>query len=173
PFLLEDRFRRSAGDWFELADCAILSDLAQVQPRAVPRHVGMIPGEPCEPPSIRREPRRSIEIVPTREHVSGPTATTEIDRDDGIDRLAAAGVALAHADPAATVLIDPAVGEAPLPLARGRLGRKRLRLERAWHLPIQAAVREIGEIDRPVPHGPWSTTVFVHARARNVRARRH
>src|SRR5262249_27495047 len=110
----------------------------------------MIPGEPCEPPSIRREPRRSIEIVPPREHVSGPTATTEIDGDDGIDGLAVDGVVLAHADPAATVLIDHAVGEAPLPLARGRLGRKRLRLERAWHLPIQAAVREIGEIDRPV-----------------------
>src|SRR4029453_1308529 len=119
-FRLEDRFRRSAGDWFGPADCAILSDLAEVEPRAVPRHVGMIPREPSEPPSIRREPRRRIEIVPAREPVSGPAAVAEIDGDDGIDRLAVDGVILAHADPAATALIDHAVGEAPLTPARGR-----------------------------------------------------
>jgi hypothetical protein len=90
--------------------------------------------------------------VPAREHLSGPTA--EIDGDDGIDRLAVDGVVLAHADPAATALIDHAVGEAPLPRAARGLGRECPRLGRAWHLPIQAAVREIGEIDRPVPHGP-------------------
>ena len=89
-----------------------------------------------------------------REHVSGSAAVAEIDGDDGIDRFAVDGVILAHADPAAAPLIDDAVGEAPLPLARGRLGRERLGLGRAWHLPIQAAVREIREIDRPVPHGP-------------------
>ena len=50
--------------------------------------------------------RRSIEIVPAREHVSRPAAVAEIDGDDGIDRLAADGVILAHADPAATALID-------------------------------------------------------------------
>src|SRR5262249_58316606 len=100
-------------------------------------------------PSIRREPRRSIEIVPTREHVSGPTATAEIDGDDGIDRLAVDGVVLAHADPAATVLIDHAVGEAPLPLVRGRLGRKRPRLGRAWHLPLPAARPENWEKGPP------------------------
>jgi hypothetical protein len=114
----------------------------------------MIPGEPGEPPSVRREPRRSIEIVPAREHVSGPAAVAEIDADDGIDRLAVDGVVLAHADPAATALIDHVVGEAPRTPARGRFGRERLRLGRAWPLPIQAAVREIGEIDRPVVHGP-------------------
>jgi hypothetical protein len=92
--------------------------------------------------------------MPARQHVSGPAAVAEIDGDDGIDRLTVDGVILAHADPAATALIDHAVGEAPLPPARGRLRRERLRLGRPWHLPIQAAVREIGEIDRPVPHGP-------------------
>jgi hypothetical protein len=92
--------------------------------------------------------------VSAREHVSGPAAVAEIDGDDGIDRLAVDGVFLAHADPAVMALIDHAVGEAPLPPARGRLGRERLRLGCAWHLPVQAAVREIGEIDRPVQHGP-------------------
>src|SRR5262249_3975636 len=109
----------------------------------------MIPGEPCEPAPIRREPRRSIEIVPAREHVSGPDAVAEIDGDDGIDRLALDGVVLAHADPAATALIDHAVGEAPLPLARGHLGRERPRLGRAWHLPIQAAGPHIWGINPP------------------------
>src|SRR5262249_9847346 len=114
----------------------------------------MIPGEPCEPPSIRREARRTIEIVPAREHVPGPAAAAEIDGDDGIDRLAVDGVILAYADPAATALIDHAVGVAPLPPAPRRLGCERPRLGHAWHLPIQAAVRGIGEINRPVAHRP-------------------
>jgi hypothetical protein len=92
--------------------------------------------------------------VSAGEHVSGPAAVAEIDGDNGIDRLAVDGVILAHANPAAAALIDHAVGEVPLPPARGRLGRERLWLGRAWHLPIQVTVREIREIDRPVPHGP-------------------
>src|SRR5207302_7116881 len=142
------RFRRAARDWFGFADCSVLRQLAQVEPRAVPRHVGMIPGEPSEPASIRRKPRRSIEIVPAGEHVSGPARCAEIDGDDGIDRLAVGGVILAHADPAVAARIDHAVGIAPLPPARGRLGRERPRLGYAWLLAIQAAVREIAEIDR-------------------------
>jgi hypothetical protein len=69
--------------------------------------------------------------VPAREHVSASAAVAEIDGDDGIDWLTVDGVILAHADPAATALIDHAVGEAPLPPARNRLGRERLRLGRA------------------------------------------
>src|SRR5262249_40910673 len=107
-----------------------------------------------EPASIGREPRRSIEIVPAREHLSGPAASAEIDGDDGIDRLAVDSVILAHADPTVTALIDHAVGEAPLPPAPRPPRRERPRLRHAWHLPIEAAVREIGEIDRPVAHGP-------------------
>src|SRR5262245_22387580 len=114
----------------------------------------MIPGEPYEPASVRREPRRSIEIVLAREHVSAPAAVAEIDGDDGIDWLAVDGVILAHADPAVTALIDHAVGVAPLPPTPRRLGRERPRLGHAWHLPVEPAVREIGEIDRPVVHGP-------------------
>jgi hypothetical protein len=92
--------------------------------------------------------------VPAREQVSAPAAVAEIDGDDGIDRLTIDGVILAHADPAAAALIDHAVGVAPLPPAPRRLGRERSRLGHARHLPIQAAVGEIGEIDRPVVHGP-------------------
>src|SRR5262249_43398347 len=100
------------------------------------------------------EPRRSIEIVPARKHVSRPAAAAEIEGDDGIDRLAVDGVILAYADPAATALIDHAVGVAPLPPAPRRPGCERPRLGPAGRLPIEAAVREIGEIDRPVAHGP-------------------
>jgi hypothetical protein len=96
----------------------------------------------------------TVIVVPAREHPFGPRVAVEVDVDDAIDRLAVEGVILAHADPAVPALIDDAVGKAPLPPARGRLGRERLRLGRAWYLPIQAAVREIGEVDRPVPHGP-------------------
>jgi hypothetical protein len=59
--------------------------------------------------------------------VSRPAAVAEVDGDDGIDRLAVDGVILAHADPAAAALIDQAVGETPLPPARGRLGRQAMR----------------------------------------------
>src|SRR5262249_1159443 len=114
----------------------------------------MIPGEPGEPASIRREPRRSIELVPACEHVSGPAASAEIDGDNGIDRLAVDGVVLAHADPAATALINHAVREAPLPPGPRGFGRERARLGHAWHLRVQAAVCEIGEIDGPIVHGP-------------------
>jgi hypothetical protein len=86
--------------------------------------------------------------------VSGPAASAGIDRDDGIDRLAVDGVILAHADPTITALIDHAVREAPLPLARRRFGREWARLGHAWRLRVQAAVCEIGQIDRPVVHGP-------------------
>src|SRR6516225_9761175 len=126
----------------------------------------MIPGEPGESPSVRREPRRGIEIVSTREYPYGRAGIAEIDGDDGIDRLAVDGVILAYADPTVTIRINHAVGEAPLPLARGWLGRERLRFEGAWHLPIQAAVHEIGEIKRPVSHRPRSTAIFVDSAAR-------
>src|SRR5439155_22497968 len=106
-----------------------------------------------EPASFRREPRRSIEVMSAREHVSGPAAWAEIDGDDGIDRLAVAGVILAHADPAAAARVDHAVRETPLPTSR-RLGRERARLAHAFHLRVEAAVREIGEIDGAVVHGP-------------------
>ena len=132
----------------------MLRDLGEVEPRPIPRHVWMIPSEPGKPLSIRREPRRSIEIVPGRQHLYGPAIVAEIDGYNGINRLAVHRVILAHADPAATVRVDHPVGEAPLPSARGGLGRERLRLRGSWHMPIQAAVREIGEIDRPISHGP-------------------
>ena len=86
--------------------------------------------------------------------MSRPAAVAEVDGDDGIDRLAVDGVILAYADPAATALIDHAVGVAPLPPAPRRIGRERPRLGYAWYLAVQAAVREIGEIDHPVVHGP-------------------
>ena len=100
-----------------------------------------------------------------REYPYGRAGIAEIDCNDGIDRLAVDGVILAYADPAVTVWINPAVGEAPLPLARGWPRRERLRFESTWHLPIQAAVREIGEIDSPVTHRPRSAAIFVDAAA--------
>ena len=135
PFRLEDRFRRSAGDQLGLADGAIVGHRGEVEHGAVPRHVGMIPREPDEPSSVRRQPRRSEEIVPAHQHASGPLAALarvrrgcEIDGDDGIDRLAVDRVILAHADPAVAAMVDHAVGKPPLAPARGRRGRERLRL---------------------------------------------
>ena len=81
-------------------------------------------------------------------------------------------VVLAHADPALAARVDHAVGEPPLPVARGRRRRQRLRRGRVRRLAIEAAVGEVGEVDRAVPHGPRSAAIFVHARARVVGRRR-
>ena len=103
--------------------------------------------------------------MPARQHATGLAIAVEIDGDDGIDRLAAERVILAHADPAVAAVIDHAVGEPPLPVARGRLRRQRLRSGRIRCLAIEATVGEVGEVDRPVPHRPRSAAVFVHAGA--------
>ena len=60
-------------------------------------------------------------------------AAAEIDRDDGVDRLAPGGVILAHADPAVAAMIDHPVGEPPLPVTRRR------HLRTATKLPRNAA----------------------------------
>ena len=90
----------------------------------------------------------------------------EIDGDDGVDRLAAGGVILAHADPAIAAMIDHPVGEPPLPVTRRRLRRQRLRHGCVRRQAIETAVGEVGEGDGAVPHGPRAAAVFVHARAR-------
>src|SRR5207248_11746430 len=86
----------------------------------------------------------------------------EVDGDDGTAPLAIGAVIIPPTGPAVAARIAHAGGIAPLPPARGRRGRERPRLGYAWLLAIQAAVREIAKIDRPVVHGPRSATVFVH-----------
>ena len=173
PFRLEDRFRCAAGNRLRLAQGALGVDFGEIKQRAVPGHVGVIPRQPGEPVSIGREPRRRVEIVPARKHVPGLAPIVEVHRDDGIDRLAVDRVILAHADPAVAALVDHAVGEPPLPVARGRLRRQRLRRGPVRRLAIEAAVGEIGEIDRPLAHGPGSAAIFVHAGAGVVGFRNH
>src|SRR4029077_19962404 len=51
PFRLEDRLLGPARDGFDLFNSAIANHFAEVELRAVPRHVGMIPCKPCEPSS--------------------------------------------------------------------------------------------------------------------------
>ena len=165
PFRLEDGFGCASGDYARLSWHALGADVGKVEQRAVPRHVGVIPRQPGELVSVGRESRRGVEIVPARQHATGLAIAVEIDGDDGIDRLPAERVILAHADPAVAALVDHAVGEPPLPVARGRLRRQRPRRGPIRRLAIEAAVGEIGEVDRPVPHRPRSAAVFVHAGA--------
>ena len=172
PFRLEDGFGCASGDYAWLSWHALSADVGKIEQRAVPRHVGVIPRQPGELVSVGRKSRRGVEIVPARKHAPGLAAAVEIDGDDGIDRLAAERVILAHADPAIAAVIDHAVGEPPLPVARGRLRRQRLRRGPVRRLAIEATVGEIGEIDRPVAHGPRSAAIFVHAGADVVGLRR-
>jgi hypothetical protein len=108
----------------------------------------MVPGEPSEAPAIRRQPRRGNEVVSIGDDVACCSAgLRQVNGDDGIDRLTSASVILTHADPAMAAMVDDAVGEAPLAIGREWGWRQRCRLTLARGKPVQAAIREIREIE--------------------------
>src|SRR3546814_13932442 len=62
PFRLEDRFAGAAGDAPRTTEVSVVRDLGNPQLGPVPGHVGMVPGDPGEPPPVRRQTRRCVEI---------------------------------------------------------------------------------------------------------------
>ncbi len=166
PLRLKDRFRDAACDGPRRTDIAGIVHWREVEPRAVPRHVGMIPGERDQPLAVRREARRTEEVVPAEQDAAGIIPAAEVDGDHRIDRLAVAGVVLTHPDPAVAAPIDHAVGEPPAAPHRNRC--QRLWRGPIWLLAIEAPVREVREIDGVVRHQPGSAAVFVHAGAHVV-----
>ena len=89
----------------------------------------------------------------------------QVERDDGIDRLTATSVILAYADPAMTAVIDDAVCESPVAIAREWRWRQRCRLTLAGANPVQPAIREIRKIEDTKRDCPRAPTIFVHAGA--------
>jgi hypothetical protein len=71
----------------------------------------------------------------------------QVERDDGINRLTATSVILAHADPAMAIAVDDAVCETPLAIMREWGWRKRRRLTVLRAKPVQPAIREIRKIE--------------------------
>ena len=67
----------------------------------------------------------------------------QVEHDDGIDRLTAASVILAYADPAMAAVVNDAVCESPMAIARKWRRRQRYRLTLARAKPVQPAIREI------------------------------
>lgn len=64
PVDLRDRLLGPAGDGPWLPERAVVPDLGEQQLRAVPRHPGMVPGEPGRLPPVGRDARPGHEPVP-------------------------------------------------------------------------------------------------------------
>ena len=88
--------------------------------------------------------------------------------NDRVDRRGVDCVVLAYTNPLVAASIDDAVGKSPVAGPRGG-GCQRLRLGGGVYLPIEPAIREIGEIENPLRHRPSTATIFVHACAHIVR----
>jgi hypothetical protein len=112
PFGLEHRFAEAAGNPTLRADVAIHVQLADPHLAAVPRHVRMVPGLPCQPRSVRAELGRGVEVVAAG-HGDGISLAVHVEGHDGVDRLASASaVVLAHGEDAAAAGVDEHVGVA-------------------------------------------------------------
>ena len=118
---------------------------------------------------VGRQPWRRKEIVPADEQAPGlPARMRQIHGNDRVDRLAVDGVVLAHADPQVAASIDDTVGKPPVARPRWR-NSQRLRLSRGVSLPVEPAIRKIGEVENSLCHGPSTTAIFVYPRAHIVR----
>ena len=145
---------------------AVSSDVADVERRAVPRHVGMIPGQPDQTACRRAKAAASRRSRGPREDASRLGAGIgQIDGDDGVDRLACA--VWSSRTPIQRLRcwsISPSANRQSRPVLGGAgVSGSRLAPRRAP--PIKAAVGEIGEIERAIRHGPRPAAVFVHAGA--------
>jgi hypothetical protein len=71
----------------------------------------------------------------------------QVERDDGIDGLTGLSVVLAYADPEMTAVIEDAVCESPVAIARGWRWRQRCRLTLAGANSVQPVIREIRKLE--------------------------
>src|SRR5262249_53467037 len=166
------RFRGTSGDRLRVAYLPGRIELRDKQYRAVPRHAGMLPGDPKQCATVGRQPWAPNEIVAADQNLAGIAARPgEIDGHDGVHCLATSRVVLAHADPAITIAIDDAVGKSPLTLAIAWSRCQRLGCSLPAHA-VKAAIGEVREIDHAVSNGPRRAAIFVHARAGTETLRR-
>src|SRR5436853_7143568 len=96
----------------------------------------------------------------------------QVDRDQGIDRLARPSVILAYADPSAMAPINDAIREPPATAVFRRRRRQRLRCRRVLHLSVEPSIGKMGKIHGAIAYVPSAAAIFVNSRARVERCRR-
>src|SRR6185369_5949703 len=165
PAGLEDRFGAAAGHLGHVREAAGLVEARRVQRGAVPWHVRVVPGQPDQGRAIRGQMRARYEVGAAAQH--GHVAAGQIYGNQGVDRLAAAGVILAYADQPVPARVDGDVGVAHAGVV-GQLLRGF-----GWAYPVKVLIFEIDEVDGGVvADGQRAAAVFVDAAADVDRHRR-
>ena len=164
PLRLEHRLVPSAGHALGFEHTAIGIERRDPELGAVPGHVGMIPREPRESPSVGARPGIRVEIMAARQN--GDRSAGAIDRDELVQRFPVGiGMVLANAHEPATLRIESNVRVAPGAGAREGLGL------RSGGLVIQPIIAEVSEPDLAAHNRERAAAVFVHARS-HVEGRR-
>lgn len=135
-----------------------------VEGRLIPRHIRVVPGEPCELRPIGGQGRSGDEVGAREDRDEGGIIAgrraVEGDGDEGVDRLALGRVVLADRVDETADLIELEVAEAGL-----RQGRQRLRgaLGVARVESVHPGVEAVGEDDEAVEHRVGAAAVLVDA----------
>ena len=133
------------------------------EPGGVPRHVGVVPLQPAERPSVGAPARIGHEVGPADDDL-GRRRLAGGEAHDRVDRFGAVGrVGLLDAQQRRAVGRHVAVGVAQAPGDR-RLRRQRHRLA-AGTDAVEALRRPVGEPQHAVGHPPGAAAVLVHGGA--------
>jgi hypothetical protein len=157
---LKDRLAGAPRDPYRILDGAVGRERADPQLGRVPRHVGVVPGEPTERRAVGADARRGVELVSLDEHAARRGIAVDVERDDGVDVLRALDEALVfpHAQDAAARPVELVVGEAQILWCGERVRRA------APHLPVDPLVGEVRKIDDASARQVVAAAVLVHAR---------
>src|SRR5207253_4633538 len=147
----------AAGDQARRGDAALAGNVAYPELGPVPGQVRVVPGEPAEAATVRREARVGVEVASTDDDLL--PFPVQAQPDQGVDRLAAqVHVVLPDREEEPTLAVDDGVGVA----AVDGLG-DRARFP-AGVLAVEALVREVAEPDSPAADGVGAAPVLVDAR---------
>ena len=153
---LERRASRPSPDSPRRTGHAVPVEVGEIQGRGIPGHVRLIPGEPCEPPSVAARGRGRVEVMARGEHPNG--AAGDGDRDQVVGRRRTVTMSFAHREQAPVRRIEDQIAEPGRAFRRQRNGRG------AGRLDMDPAVRVVREPD-PVPgDGIRAAAVFMDAR---------
>src|SRR5262245_58451927 len=163
---------RPAGRKLEMLEYSSVVDGGNPQFSAVPRHLGLPPGQPAEVRAVVIQSRRGVEVITGGDHVTRVRIAVERNGDERVDRLVSfVCVILAHTDEAPPPLVDCRVGIEPLAVRgdwNGYVGRVRRRAGAPRRRPaelINPLVREIRIVDNAVANNIRAAAVLVNTAA--------